>query len=214
MWSLALVFACSTPDPDALLRAHDLDGASAAWAKAHGSPLDTDHVVADVLSRRSARDPSITARSLAETMEAIRALEGAPRARARQVDHPFERWEDVMAGAAALGQPPMLVAVGRSETPADQDPFTGGALPFSEGRLVGFARRGAGEGPEALIALGRELDADPPTKLVTVVVRTARGEVALFVVREGTGWNAKYSTDPEVAVALMRAAEAAKAAPG
>ncbi|MFZ5475525.1 MAG: hypothetical protein ACOZNI_02015 [Myxococcota bacterium] len=215
MWCLLLLLACTRPDPDARLRAHDLDGAAAAWEKRHGTRLDVDHPVADVLATRAARDPSITAATVADTMEAVRALEASPRLGARDADVPFERWEDLLVAAGKLGEPPLIVAVGRSEGVHDKDPWTaGGDLPFRDGRVVGWARRAAGEGTEALAALGRRLDANPPAKLVTVALRDARGAVAFYARKEADGWWVRWTTDPEAAGALLRLMEAGRGTPG
>ena len=154
----ALLLSCARPDPDVLLRAHDLDGASAAWATRHGQELDIDHPVADILSRRAVTDPTITAATVAETMRAVRLLEAGKATGVIGLDLPVDQLEAWLGAVETLLVPPLLVVAGRSDGALDKDPYPGGALPWQRGRLIGFATQG-------LAALGALVDhaAAPPT---------------------------------------------------
>ncbi|MDP2311094.1 MAG: hypothetical protein Q8P18_34055 [Pseudomonadota bacterium] len=188
---LLLVLACkSPPDPDARLRAGDLEGAAVAWEALHGSPLDVAHPAAVSLAARAPRDPSITAALLVDTLEAVRLLEQAPVKRTEELDLTFDRFTDLGAALDALAEGPAMVAVGRSETFADRDPYTTDApLPWKGGRLVGFALTPSIPPAGPFEALGAALDANPPAKLVTVGVSDVSGILYLNVERrDGTWW--------------------------
>lgn len=155
-WTLLLLAACGAPDPDALLRKGDLDGAAAAYAERAGAPLDVAHPVAEVLAGRARSDATVTTTTIADAMDAVRFLEQAPIIRVQHLDLDFDRFEDLGAALDALAEGDALFVVGRSEGLGDKDPYLmGGALPWKGGRVVGWARRD-------MAALGKSVDANPP----------------------------------------------------
>lgn len=205
MWWLA---ACGGPGADELLRRHDLDGAAAAWEKQTGAPLDVDHRVADVLSTRAAKDPTITVALLAGTMEAVRLLERAPDRGSKVVDRPFDSFSTLGGAIEKVARGSFVVAVGRSELPSDRDPyFANGDLPWSGGRLVGWER-------DKLDTLARTLEDRPPVRLVTIALRDSSCEQFLFVERAHDAWWVRSATDPNAAAALLIVADGGAVVPG
>lgn len=211
MWLLALACACScagSPDPEALLRARDLAGASAAWERLHGAPLDIAHPVAEILADRAVRDPAITVAALVETMAAVRLLEGGRRVHTQSVDRPFDRAADLLTAASALAEGPALVAVGRSAGPGDPDPaYASAPLPYDGGRVVGAARTDPGGPGGDLAELGGRLDANPPARLVTLALRDATGSVWLYTERKDGAWWVLSASDARGAARILVAAE-------
>ncbi len=184
---LALLLSCARPDPDALLRAHDLDGASAAWAAIHGEALDIDHPVADILSRRAVTDPAITAATVAETMRAVRLLEAGKATGVTGLDLPVDQLAPWLGAVEALALPPLLVVAGRSDGALDKDPYQGGALPWQRGRLIGFATHG-------LTALGARVDEAAAPRLVTLRLQDQTGDLLLtFAPLDGIWWTTAAS---------------------
>lgn len=208
---LLLTLACSgTPDPDALLRTGDLDGAAAAWKVVHGTPLDTDHPVAHVLAMRAPRDPAITVATIADTVGAVRFLEQAPLKRTEALDLTIERLADLGAALDTLAEPPALVVVGRSENLADRDPYTTNApLPWKGGRILGIVRSPS-TAADPFARLGAGLDADPPPKLVVIGVSDATGVVYLNLERQGGLWAVLAASDADAGARLVLAADAVR----
>lgn len=210
--SLLLALACSAPsapDPDARLRAGDLQGTAAAWEAVHGAPLDVVHPAAEALAARAPRDPSITAAVLVESLDALRLLEDAPVKRTEVLDLTFDRLADLGAALQALGEGPTMFAVGRSESPMDRDPYTTDAeLPWKGGRLVGYAYTVPGGASGTFAALGAKVDANPPAKLVTIAARDATGSVFLNVQRQGDIWSVISASNAHVGARLLLAASA------
>lgn len=198
---LAWWLACADPDPDALLRAGRLDEAARALAIPPGSPADLDHPVAEILARRAATDPAVTAVDVARTVAAVRALEAVPRLGLRAVDMPFPSARALAAAAAHLGRGPTLLVFGRSETGADRDPLLGGDLPWSRGRLMGFATAD-------LARLGAEVDHAAPARLVTVVAQDDTGSLFLTAERRPDGWWGHTSSHPTAAARWLLLADA------
>jgi hypothetical protein len=198
---LACLCSCTKPDPDALLHAQDLPGASKAWEKLHGSPLDIDHPAAQALAVRAGSDASITAGKVAEAMSAVRLLERSRGFHAVNVDEPFDTAKDLFAGVEALAAQPVFVAVGRATNPGDPDPTVANApLPWAGGRLVASSRKG-------LADLGARLDKDPPAGVVTMALHDTTGELFLFAEHADSGWVVHTASDTRAAVRVMRAAE-------
>lgn len=197
MWLLLL--ACRGPDPDALLRKHDLDGAAAAWTARTGEVVSFDHTVADILAQRAAHDPAITTAYVVEALAAARLLDLCPRRGLAGLDLGFTGMEQVFGAAQALADGPLLVAVGRSSVVSDRDPYLGGPLPFANGRIVGWA---SADAPD----LGRRIDAEPPLRLVTVSLRDGRDGFCLTAEHRPDGWWATAASDGAVAARLLTAA--------
>lgn len=203
-WTLLLLAACGAPDPDALLRKGDVDGAAAAYAERAGAPLDVKHPVAEVLAGRARSDATVTTATIADAMDAVRFLEQAPIIRVQHLDLDFDRFADLGAALDALAEGDALFVVGRSEGLGDKDPYLmGGALPWKGGRVVGWARRD-------MAALGKSVDENPPAKLVVVGIRDATGEVYLNVERRDGAWVALSASDAKAAARLVLAANAAR----
>lgn len=199
MLACLLGAGCRAPDPDALLRRHDLDGAATAWEQVHGERVSLDHTVADILAQRAATDPGITMPVVLDTLDAVRTLDATAHPGTEALDTGFDRLADLLGAAEILAAPPFLVVVGRSETRLDKDPYLGGALPWARGRVVGWARRDAA-------AFGARIDADPPLRLVTVLARDATGAVSIGLEhREGAWWTLN-AADAHTAARLVAAA--------
>lgn len=190
--------ACAAPDPDALLRAHDLDGAAEAWARSHESSLDPRYPASDVLSRRAARDPTITTALVVETVDALKLLDAAPQVGLKNMDLPLERLSDLAVCTPTMLRSPWLVAIGRSDTPADADPYEGGPLQWKRGRLVGFASTA-----DAITRLYAAVDKDPPPRLTTVAVRADASTFFLFLGRRDGGWTLATTTDVDAATRYL-----------
>lgn len=225
---LLLTFACKAPpDPDARLRAGDLDGAAAAWQALHSSPLDVGHPAAVSLAARAPRDPAITVAVLVDTLDAVRLLEQAPHKRTEALDLTFDRMADLGAALDALAEGPAILVVGRSENPADRDPYTtDAALPWKGGRLVGFARGASAprsaprsalpsalpsaprSGP--LEALGATVDANPPAKLVTLGAADESGALYLHVERRDGIWQVISASEAHAGARLVLAADSVR----
>lgn len=200
----ALGCRAADPDPDALLRRHDLDGAAAAWEARTGTPLDADHPVADILATRAGRDPSVDTADVADALDAVHLLEGLALG-LKSVDLPVPSMEALFGAMEAASPPPRLVVVGRAETRLDRDPWLhGGALPWRGGRVVGWAR-------EDLAALGARIDRDPPPRTTSIAFRAGSGAgptgtLWLVVRRDPGAWWALSASDPEAAGRLIEAA--------
>lgn len=195
---LAVLLACASPDPDARLRVHDLDGASAAWAALHGAPLDTDHPVADILSRRAAVDPGVTSATLEATMRAVRLLEGGKPVGLVPLDLPVDTMHTWLGAIEPLAVGSALVAAGRSETGLDKDPYQGGPLPWRGGRMLGFAERD-------LAALGTLVDEAAAPRLVTLRLRDETGELTLTFTRKDGAWWTTATSDGAAGARLVLA---------
>jgi hypothetical protein len=203
-----LLLAC-TADPDGLLRKGELAGAAHAWEVAGNPVIDTTLAGVDALGRRARLDPTVTLPLLAEVTPALRLLERFPQAKTRQLDVPIEKLADLGAALDALATPPAVWVVARSSNLADKDPWTeGGALPWKAGRLVGFAPAASTSSFTApsMEALGAMVDADPPSKLVSLAMADATGEVFVTIEREGGAWFSISTTDQPSAARLMLAA--------
>jgi hypothetical protein len=201
MWILLL--ACRAADPDALLRRHDLDGASAAWTAKTGEEVDLDHTVADILAQRAAHDPSVTTAYTIEAVTAARLLDSCPRRGLATLDIGFASLASVFQAAEALANGGVRVAVGRSTLVSDRDPYMGGPLPFASGRIVGWA------GADAA-AFGRAVDAEPPLRLVTVALRDQNGAFCFTAEHRPDGWWSTATSDAPAAARLLAAAERAE----
>ena len=197
MWTFLALAACRPADPDALLHAGDLPGAGAA------ARVDVAHPVGDLLAFRARTDPSVTIEGIADAVDAVRLLEGAPVVRTQPLDLSFARMEDLGAALEALAEGPSILAVGRADGRGDGDPYTGGPIPWRGGRVVGWARHD-------LAALGKQVDADPPPRLVTVAARDATGSVFLGVERREGAWWILSVADPEAAARVVLAAESVR----
>lgn len=208
---LLLAIACfdaPAPDPDALLRAGDLDGVAVAWEALHGTALDVRHPAAQALAIRAPRDPSITAATLVDTLLAIRFLENAPLTRTETLDFTFTSLADFGAALDVLADGPAMMAVGRSETRADKDPYTTNApLPWKGGRLVGHARKPASGASGAFEAFGATVDANPPVKLVTIGLADSTGMVYISIERREGRWFVLGTSDAHVGARLVLASE-------
>ncbi len=179
---LVLLLACAPVDPDARLRAHDLDGAAAAWTARTGTPLDTDHVVADILSRRSVTDPGVTSATVAETMRAVRLIESGKATTLAALDLPVDRLGAWLGVVEQLALGPVLVVAGRSDGALDKDPYQGGALPWKRGRIIGFAS-------VDLASLGGLIDDAAAPRLVTLRLQDQTGDLALTLAPlDGIWW--------------------------
>lgn len=195
----AALGACTpAPDPDALLRRHDLSGAEAAWKQLHGEEIDLNHHVVDVLAQRAASDPSITMASTLDALEAARLLDRVPTRGMGSVDIGFDSLESVLGAAGAIAKAPALVVVGRSATPADKDPYEGGPLPWRSGVLVGWTRADPS-------VLGRETDKLNPTRLVTIAMQDQTGALWLTVHHQDGLWWATASTDAPACARVLGA---------
>lgn len=197
---LALLLACSPPDPDALLRAEDLPGVAAAWEKAYGVSLDVAHPIAPVLARRARVDPSVTAADLARALTHVALLDAVPRLGLRGVDLSFPTAASLLGAAELLARGTPRVAVGRSENAMDRDPMEGGALPWARGRVCGYATG-------ALVPVGALVDREAPPKLVTFVVEDDTGPLMITAEWRSDGWWSHSSNDPEAAARLLLAAD-------
>jgi hypothetical protein len=197
MWAWLLLAACRSADPDALLHQGDLPGAAAA------SGLDLDHPVAEVLAFRARRDPTVTVAAIADAVEAVRVLEGAPAVRTQPLDLSFASLEGFGAALDALREGPAILVIGRADGRGDGDPYTDGPLPWRGGRVIGWARAD-------LAALGRSVDADPPPRLVVLAAQDDTGSVYLNVERRGDAWWVLAVSDPHLAARLVLAAESVR----
>lgn len=191
--------ACAEPDPDALLRARDLPGAARALSAREGVTIDLAHPVAEVLAVRAASDPTLTAAEVARTVQAVRRLDAVPAVGLRAVDLSFPDAQSLCGAAAALGRGRVLVVVGRSEHGGDRDPWMGGALPWTRGRLVGFAT-------EDHARFGRVVDAEAPARLVTWVIEDETGALVVTTERKPEAWWSHSSNEPRSAARLLLAA--------
>lgn len=199
-WVLLALVGCSRPDPDALFRRHDLDGAADAWAKLHGERPDVDHRVMDILALRAGRDPFRTFADALADLRAVRLLEKALPYGNDPLDVGFEAPSDLLRAAERIMLPGGIAAVGRSETGLDRDVYTTGALPWSRGRLVGW-------GPPGLDALGTSLDQDPPARLVTFAFEDETGWFHLSAEHRPDGWWTINATWAPAAGRLVEAAD-------
>lgn len=194
LWALA----CADPDPDALLRQGRLEEAGAA------AGFDPAAPVAQILAGRARRDPSITVATVREAIAAVTLLDGAPQTRTQTLDVPIERLADLGAAADVLAEGARRMAIGRSETLADQDPWTHAVpLPWKGGRLVGSATTN-------LESLGARLDADPPVKLVTVGLEDTTGRVYITLQHRDGEWDPVSASDAEAGARLALAAGAVR----
>lgn len=187
---LLLLSACA-PDPDALLHAGRAREAVEAWQAAGGGPIDLAQEAVDALARRGRVDAGVRVRDLAEAGATAALLDGMPARGKRELDLPIDRFADLAACTSTRLAAPWRVAVGRSETPADADPVSGGALPYSGGRIVGAATDAA-----SLAALLASVDRAQPPRLVTLALSDAHGKVYVaWTFRDGQWWGLA-SDDP------------------
>lgn len=205
MWfpfPLALVLGCSgaTPDPDVLLHAAKVREAAAAFEEQTGRTLDFGHPAADGLARMAARDPSITCAEIERRMRPVLLLDQTPLRGTRTLDLTFPALAPVLAAAFDLGA--KLVAVGRSVITNERAAQDGGALPWADGRVVGGA-----DTREDALALGAALDADPPTRLVTVGMDDGAGQVFFALHRRPDGWHGVNSLTPDQAATWINFAD-------
>ena len=162
LWALAL-WACSSPDPDALLRAYKLEEAAAVWQEQTGRTLDFGHPGVDGLARRAAHDPTITCAEIERRAAPARLLDQTPLQGRKTLDLSFPSLAPVLEAAFDLGA--RQVAVGRSKNPHEREVSNGGDLEWTDGRVVGGA-----ETRGAAAALGAHVDAEPPPRLVTIAM--------------------------------------------
>lgn len=193
-------FLACAADPDALLRAGELEAAGAAWEKKTGQVLDLRHPAADALARRARRDPGLTMAMLADQLAGVQLLDRSPDLGRAMVDLPVDALAPLAACTPDQLKHPWRVAVGRSDTPADADPLEGGPLPWKHGVLVGTAST-----DEGLAALYRGLDADPPPRLTTLALDGAGSALYLYFGRRDGGWLLVSATDAEAAARYVRA---------
>lgn len=205
MWlnlPLGLLVGCGggAPDPDALLHAAKVREAAAAFHQQTGRTLDFGHPAADGLARMAARDPSITFAEIERRMRPVLLLDQTPLRGTHTLDLTFPSLAPVLAAAFDLGA--TLVAVGRSVTPNERAAQDGGALPWVDGRLVGGA-----ETREDALALGAAVDADPPTRLVTVGMDDGSVQVFFALQHRPDGWHGVNSLTPDQAATWINFAD-------
>ncbi len=196
MWfpfPLAVLLGChAAPDPDALLHAAKVREAAAAFHEQTGRTLDFGHPAADGLARMAARDPSITCVEIERRMRPVLLLDQTPLRGTRTLDLTFPALAPVLGAAFDLGA--RLVAVGRSVITNERGAQDGGALPWVDGRVVGGA-----ESKDEAVALGASVDADPPTRLVTVGMDDGSVQVYFALQHRPDGWHGVNSLTPEQA---------------
>ncbi len=193
---LALFFACTPPDPDAMLREGRVDEAIAAFATTSGRSIPSGHPTAQALARRAQSESWITVVELVRWTEAAALLEGVPGTRTHPLDLSFEAWAPLATCSAGRLQAPWRVAVGRSQGPDDPDPNEAGrpfeGVAYAKGRVVGSAMVLAPAesiaGAAALADLFGNLDRDPPAHLVTIVFADAGGSLAVNLTRRDGVW--------------------------
>lgn len=197
---LVLLLACPSapPDPDALLRAHQLDAWAAAVETRDGVRPDTSLPAADVLARRAAADPSWTSARVAGALHAVTLLNTAPVIGKRALDLSFDL-DPLFAAAEVLSGGQVFVAVGRSENGLDKDIYQGGALTWRDGRLVAW-----GAAPLAPVAAA--VAAEPIPRLLTLAFEDTSGRLTLTAARQATGWWTTAATDAERGADLVLAA--------
>ncbi|MSQ03026.1 MAG: hypothetical protein EXR71_14250 [Myxococcales bacterium] len=210
---LAFYFACTPPDPDALLREGRVDEAIAAYAAASGRFIPSGHPTAQSLAKRAQSESWITVAELVRWTEAAALLEGVPATRTLPLDVSFEAWATMAACTAGRLEGPWRVAVGRSEGPDDPDPNEAGrpgeGVAYAKGRVVGSAisvRPGSeGEGRAALADLFGHLDRDPPAHLVTIVLADAADSLSVNLTRRDGVWWTLSANDAEAGAAWILA---------
>ena len=193
---LALL-GCGSPSPDALFQAHDYAGAEAAWARASGEPVHLDETVSDLLLLRN---PKLTVAEAAPAVAAWRLLEDAPVRSRMAVEQPFARVDALIAAAQEVASRPLDLVVGRSEGRGDGDIYVDGTpLPFSGGRMHGWqtwlsrpalGAKGAGTGAD----LSARLEANPPSRLLTLALRDPTGSLWLWAEHTPDGWMLKAAS--------------------
>lgn len=186
MW---LLLACAG-DPDARLQRGDLAGAARAWEQRTGQTVDVSHPTAELLAQRARQDRGLSMAVLVDTMAGIALLERSTRIGFQALDLSFDTLEGLLAGADCLLQPPYRIAAGRAATRADADPVVGGPLPYQHGVFLGTATHDAA-------ALGRAIDANPPSGAVQLSVSDKKGEVHLHIDRHDGAWWTQGASDAE-----------------
>lgn len=203
MWFPSLItalLACAQPDADALLQSGRVAEAAAAWKDQTGRTVDFGHPAADGLARRAALQHAGTMADVERQMRPVLLLDQTPLRGRLALDLSFPSLGPVLAAAFDLGG--TLVAVGRSQNPAERGVDTGGDLPWSNGRLVGGA-----EDPAAARALGARVDAEPPPRLVTVGMTDGSAAVFFTMQRSGDSWLTVASLTPEPAATWINFAD-------
>ena len=206
-----LALACSSPDPDALLRAGKLDEALAAWTAAGGRAVPARHGTTQALAVRAPGEPWITMQVLVDFTEAAALLDAVPETRLQEIDLSFERWAPMAACTAATLKAPWRLAVGRTALVDDPDPHTRGrpfeSVPYGRGQVVGtaaaFDASDQDAGATALAALFAQLDSAPPSHRVTLALTDPQGPLAMNLTRRNGAWWTLSATDARAAAALI-----------
>ena len=137
---------------------------------------------------------------LAQHGQPVLLLDHTPLRGRRTLDLSFPALGPVLAAVFELGG--QIVAVGRSENPREPEVAHGGDLPWEDGRLVGGATTSA----EAL-ALGANVDAHPPPRLVTVGMSDGANEVFFTIQRSEGLWLTINSLTPPAAAQWINFAD-------
>jgi hypothetical protein len=209
--TLFLLAACPAPDPDTLLRAGRVDDALAAWVESGGAAVPAGHPTAQALAVRAPREAWITVAVLVELTQAAALLEAVPDTRTQDVDVSFERWAPLAPCLAGRLRAPWRVAVGRTAVAADGDVTAPGGrfenVPYAKGRIVGSAaaRDAAAQaaGAAALGDLFARLDADPPSRRVTLALTDEVGPLAVHLTRQDGAWWTVAATQAAAAAELI-----------
>lgn len=194
---LLALLACSSPSPDALYQAHDYAGAEAAWGRSTGETVHLNETLSDLLLLRN---PRLTIAEAAPAVAAWRLLEDAPVRSRMAVEQPFARFDALIAAAKEVASRPLELAVGRSEGRGDGDVYVDGTpIPFSGGRVHGWHSWpgviGLGaKGPDVLPDLAAQVEANPPSRLITVALRDPSGSLWLWAERTPDGWQLKAAS--------------------
>jgi len=213
---ILLALACAEPDPaplapDMLLRAGKLDEALAAWEASGGRSVPAGHITAQALAVRAVSEPWITVALLVDLTEAAAILEAVPDTRTQSVDVSFERWATLAPCTANSLKVPWRVAVGRTTVEADADASEAGRpfenVPYGKGRIVGTAAAldtgRTKSGATALAGLFADLDDNPPSRRVTVVLTDPSGPLALNLSRRDGAWWTVSATNADAAAAWV-----------
>lgn len=185
---------CAPANPDQLLRAGEPQAAAEAWAQAHGERVDVAHPAAEAIVRRAPFDATVTMEEVAETMRAVALLERAPSTRTQDLDLVLEDLAGYAACTARSLGGPWMVAIGRSATAADRDPVDGGALPYRDGRVVGWASN-----ETDLTTMLAGLDRNPPVRRVTISMVAGGPPLHVFLEHRDASWATLAASDATAA---------------
>jgi len=197
---LVLLLACAPPpaDPDALLRAHQLDAWAAAVEARDGARPDVSLQAAEVVARRAATDPGWDSARALGALHAVTLLNQAPMVGKRSLDLSFEL-APLFAAAEVLAGGAVFAAVGRSETALDRDVYQGGALAWRDGRVVAW-------GSPPLAPVAAAVAAEPIPRLLTIAFEDDSGRLVVTAARQATGWWTTAANDAERGAELVLAA--------